>query len=151
MSDLSNFEHFNLKDVDPTFKPVDPKVYSFRVNRFEYKIIVPGKGARAGQETPLVNVGLTIINDDTYSGRRLQDAFWVLNPFDQKKLRKLADAVGLMQEPDEPFEEYCKRFSSQNPPVEFKTYVGLKDIGKNEKDETVYDNKIAWNQVLPIA
>ena|ERR1700722_17350939 len=147
-----SFEHFNLNEVDPTFKPIDPKIYGLRVNKFEYKIVQPKSGKRVGEDTPLVNANFTVINDDTFSGRRLRHTFWMLNPYDQKAVRRLAENTGLMQEADEPFEEYCKRFASQNPPVEFRTYVGLKELpGKNEKGESQYDNEIKWNQVFPIA
>lgn len=155
----NNFEYFNINDVDPTFQAIEKGVYGFRVGKMEYKIIAIKNGKNAGQEVPVINGNFTVINSDTYSGRRLRHTFWVSNPYDQKALRRLADAVGVMQEPGEPLKDYIDRLSTTQPPLEFRTFADTKPVVDRATGEMVMDakgnpqldNEMKWNQVLPIA
>jgi hypothetical protein len=146
-----NFEYFNLNDIDPTFHAIETGIYGFRVNKMEYKTVVPKSGKNQGVEVPLIQGNFTVINHDQFSGRRLRHTFWLTNTFDQKSLRRLMDATGILQEPGEPLSAYVERFSAAEPPAEFKTYVVK--VTKEEDPLTGKpgeDNEMKWNNVQPI-
>ena len=144
---MAEFEYFNLNDVDPTFHPIPKGVYAYRVAKLEYRTVTPKSGKNAGVEVPIVSGSFSVINHDEFSGRRIRHTFWITNPYDQKSLRRFADAIGIMQEPGEPLQAYIERLNSQNPALEFRTFTDVKP----GQDGGEGDNEMKWNQVLPIA
>ena len=150
-NEVFDYEHFNLNEIDPEFHPVEKGLYSLRVSKLAFKTVVPKAGKRVDMETPLVQASFAIINHDQFSGRRVNQTFWMLNPFDQKALKRLQNAVGIPQEQGESFKDYIERLSAVTPAPEFRAYVDTVAKGVDEATgKPQEDNVIKWNNVLPI-
>ena len=146
-----DFTHWNVMDIDPAFETVGQGVKAFRLAKLEYKTIVPKSGKNQGVEVPIVSGRFIVINDDTFSGRRLNHTFWLDNTYDQKGLRRLVDAIGVPQTPGESIEDFCKRVSSLEPAPEFKTFLAEVEKGVDEvTGKPIKDNQMKWNQVSPV-
>lgn len=64
-----------------------------------------------------------MVDNDTYSGRRLWHTFYLSNGFDQKALRKVADATAVTQAPGETFEQWCSAVTSSQPEIKVKINI----------------------------
>ena len=67
-----DFTHWNVMDIDPAFETVGQGVKAFRLAKLEYKTIVPKSGKNQGVEVPIVSGRFIVINDNTFSGRRIE-------------------------------------------------------------------------------
>jgi hypothetical protein len=115
MSDT--FQYFNVMDVDPTFKPIEPGAYTLQLAKIGAQVKTPQSGKMAGQETLMINATFIVVDDPTYSGRRLFNTFWIHNPFDQKILRKIADRTGVTQAPGESLTDWLAKLTQIQPRI----------------------------------
>lgn len=143
----SEFEYFNIMDVDPSAKPIEKGVYKLRLTKVESTVIVPAKGKNAGQETTVVKGAFTVIDDDRYSGRKLWNDFWLSNTFAQKQLRKLADATGITQDAGEALAGWLGRLTEFQP--EFKVFVEVESYTDRE-GKVGEKNVINFFQASPV-
>jgi hypothetical protein len=140
----SEFDYFQLSEVDPTFKPLEVGPRTLQLLKLEPKIIEPKKGKHQGEKVLVLNGSFLVINDETYSGRRLYNTFWLTNSFDQKSLRRLSDGVGIPQEPGEGIKDWAVRMSQSQPT--FKVFVDQK-IDGNDGSTNTYKNEIKWANI----
>ncbi len=141
------FEHINIMDIDPTFKPVDEGFYTLQVNKLTPKTITPSKGKNQGKAVLVLNGSFTIVNSDSFSGRKIWKSFWASNQVDLKDLRRLADATGVTQDPGQSLSEYAQTFETLNPPAEFKIFLGTE---ADYRDPTQQVNVMKFNQAQPV-
>jgi heat shock protein HspQ len=120
---MADHEYFNIMDVDPNFSPIEEGVYKLRINKMTLKEFP--KKDNSGESWRVVNGDFTVVDDATFSGRRLFPTFWLTNSFDLKSLRKIADRTGVTQEPTENFEAWLGKLTSIQP--EFRSKIEVVD------------------------
>lgn len=141
------FEHINIMEIDPTFKPIDEAFYNLQVNKLTPKVITPKAGKNANKAVLVLNGSFTVVGDENFSGRKLWKSFWASNPVDLKDLRRMADATGVTQSPDQTLSEYAGVFATLNPPAEFRVFVGQE---KDYRDPEQTVNIIKFAQAQPV-
>ena len=146
-SAVAEFDHINLSEIDPTFKPIDVGYYTLQVNALTPKVITPKAGKNAGKSVLALNGSFTVVGDPNFAGRKLWKFFWTSNPVDVKDLRKLQDVTGVTQEAGETLSDWAARFADLNPPAEFKVFVGQEP---DYRDPSVQVSVIKMNQAQPV-
>jgi len=141
------FEHINIMEIDPTFKPINEGFYTLQVNKLTPKTITPSKGKNQGKAVLVLNGSFTVVGDDAFSGRKIWKSFWASNPVDLKDLRRLADATGVTQDAGQTLSEYAQTFETLNPPAEFKVFLATQ---ADYRDPTQMVNEIKFNQAQPV-
>jgi hypothetical protein len=144
----AEFDHINIMDIDPTFKPIDPGFYTLQVNKITPKVTEPKSGKNVGKSLLMLNGSFTVVNHENFAGRKLWKTFWTNNPVDLKDLRRLADATGVTQSPDQTLSEYVKTFEELAPPAEFNIFIGVE---ADYRDPNTMVNSLKFNQAQPVA
>lgn len=143
MTEGYEFEHIQLQDIDPTFKPVDAGMYTLQVNSIKGRQVEIKNGKNAGKTATVLKGSFTIVGDPNFSGRKLWHDFWSTNRTSLVELRKVMDATGVEQQQGETLSEYGTRFGELNPPAEFKVYVAVEP---DYRDASVNVNVIKFRQ-----
>lgn len=149
---LATFEHLNLSDVDPTFKPIPKAMRVLEISRFAPRKITVKKetSQNFGKEMCLIDGRFRVVDDPEYSGRSLPYTFWLNNTYDQKALRRLADGIGVMQEAGEPLDSWAQRVAQLSPPAKFKLFVDEVEEAPSDGEKAIPVNKLRWNNVVPV-
>ena len=151
----SAFEHVNLNEIDPTFKPVPKGMRTLEIAKFSPRTIVVKKetSKKFGQTLALVDARFRIVNDPDFSGRSLSYTFWLDNQYDLKALRRLSDGIGTPQEAGEPLDVWVTRVGELAPPAQFKLFVDEVEDPASVDETTgksIPVNKLKWNNVVAI-
>lgn len=123
------FEHINLNQIDPGFKPVPENVYNLEVNSIKpsyVKVTKPGSKYE-GQTVLVLKGSFTIVDDAEYSGRKLWSDFWATNNYNLIELKKLSEATGVIQGEGQTLPEFVEQFATMNPPAKFQCFVTKED------------------------
>jgi len=153
---VEQYDHINIMEIDPSFKPISEGFYTFQINKAQGSIVTPKAGKNAGNELLVLKFSLTLVGDDQYSGRKFWPSFWANNPVDLRNLRKLAEATAVTQTSGQTLTEYTSGFELLDPPAEFKCLLDppaefkcLVQIGKNYKTGEP-ENVFVWNTTQPV-
>lgn len=112
MSEL-NFDHVNLKEVDPNASNVPDGPYTFQVAGVYPKTYpVKKEGIPTGETGNYVSVRFAIINDERYTGRSTFETFFP-NKGSAKMFRKIMDATGIPQADGQSIEEWLRTLQTQ--------------------------------------
>lgn len=119
------YEHLNLNEIDDSRKAVEEGVYTLEVNSITPKWIeVKKAGSQFEGQTVLVLKGsYTIVDDPTYSGRKLWNDFFTPTKIQQVFLKKQMQATGVIQEAGQSLIDYVAQFATLNPPARFQVQV----------------------------
>lgn len=119
------FTHLNLNEVDDSIKPIEPGVYTLEINKLEpvYRTISKPDSPFCGQSVLVLKGSYTIVDDESYSGRKLWHDFWTPFKGAQIGLKRQMNATGVVQTDGESLEEYAKQFATLNPPARFQAPV----------------------------
>lgn len=124
---FEGFEYLDLNTVDPT-NSVPQAVYTLKVGGAEMLPHTNGANSKTpGKETTKIVLKFTI-TDGELAGRRLSQTIWE-SSFGAVQLRKLADAVGVAQEPGEALASWLNRLVDIAP--DFKALVKKDDRGND--------------------
>lgn len=111
-----SFDYISLKDVDPNDKAFPDKA------AFRLQIVKAGiaKGvSQAGNSYTRLDFQFSVVGDATYGGRRVFMSFFApVKETQLKGLRRMADAVGMLQGDQEPFSAWCERLAATRPEFE---------------------------------
>lgn len=148
-----DFENLNLNDVDPTFKPIDEGPYILKLMSLLWK---ESKGTKETNKDVVyvsINGKFAVDNHPKFSGRKLYHNFFLGNSFEQKALRRIADATGVSQNPGETLKDWAARISTTNPSfkvavkvqqaIDFTTKEGRVDVD----GAPILENKIDFRNV----
>lgn len=139
-----DFMNARLEDFDGS-KPLPEDIYTFVISKVEPRTYTKKKGPDAGQEGSYLSITLSVVNHDTFSGRRLYEPFFP-NSGSLKILSLLSQTLGVPQEPGEAVDDWLVRISQSTPPLPFNMPVGVKqgnfktDANGNYLDE----NTVNW-------
>jgi len=149
------FEYVDLNEVDPSFKPIPPSIYTLRVLKAERKAFTYKTGDKAGTEGSYVKFQLAITDDPSYSGRRLFPALFS-NARAFRGLRKLMDATGIQQEPGTTLDVWLAALTEAQPTYKQKVKYAAKYNKETKQEEVVLndkgepaDNDVDWNEIQP--
>lgn len=115
--DVQSFRHIHLDQVDPSFQPIDENYYNLRITSAELKEFTYKNGEKAGQTDERINLGLTVVNDPKFSGRRLYESLFP-NGFSFRVMRRIQDATGIPQNGET--ESWLKELAAIGPVVKLK-------------------------------
>lgn len=151
---MNGFTYVNLNEIDPTFDVLPEDLYTLKIikgelMKFLYK---PNnkRGVPEGTEGNFVKFTLAVTNHDKFAGRRVFPTLFP-NAWSLKVLRRLADKIGIPQEPEEPLDGWLARLSELQP--EFKSKV---EFSKDREGKVVLnefgkpaENAVDWRTILP--
>lgn len=139
-----DFMNARLEDFDNS-KPIPQDIYTFVISKVEPRTYTKKKGPDAGQEATYLSVVLTVVNHDSFSGRRLYEAFFP-NAGSLKILGLLAKTLGVPQEEGENVEDWLVRISQSTPPLPFNVPVEVQQGNyKTDADGNFLDeNVVKW-------
>lgn len=145
------FDHINLNDVDDSRKPLAEGVYTLEINKLDpvYKKVTNPSSEYVGQDILVLRGSYTIVEDPTYSGRKLWQDFWTAFKAAQVNLKKQQNATGIIQQEGQTLSDYASQFATLSPPARFQVLVKLT---KDRRDPTGPDvNEISWFTAKPAA
>ena len=141
----NTFDYVFLGDVDPNFTPVPDGAYNLRVVKSGLAEITYRRGKKAGQVGQAIKMTFAVTDDPDYSGRRIFETLFP-GDFALRSLRRLMDATGVQQQPDEALAEWLPRLAVEA--ATFRVPVSSKD-GTDASGNPTKNNVIAWNSVSP--
>lgn len=144
--DVMEFDHINIMEIDPTIKPIDQGFYTLQVNKLTPKTVTPAKGKNQGKACLILSGSFTLVNDANFAGRKFWKTFWTTNPVDLKDLRRLADATGVTQTPDQTLSDYANGFEVLDPPAELKIFIAEEADYRTQEPVNV----LKFNQAQPV-
>ncbi len=118
------FEHVNLNTVDPSTSAIAEGTYNLEVAKAGIVDFVYKKGKNIGQEGQRLEFTFVVTDSPTSSGRRVFQSLFAGNGTN-KQLRKIMDATGIPQEPDQPLSEWLTELATQR--AKFSCPVGMVD------------------------
>jgi hypothetical protein len=123
------FEHINLNQIDPGYKPIDENVYNYEVQSLKptYVKINKPTSPYAGQEVLVLKGSFTVVDDDNFSGKKVWYDFWTTNKYNLIELRKLKDATGVEQLDNQSLVEWANSFATLNPSAKFQCFTTKED------------------------
>jgi hypothetical protein len=140
---------FNLNEVSDSFEGIDTGVYILEITKMTYKIITPKSGPNAGKATPIIQCGLMVADDPSFSGRRLEKNFYLdqgPTGLDAKQLKRVMTVTGVTHPPGMPLAEWAGQFEGLIPPARFRVPVE-KIASKKEPGST--ENRILLLRAEP--
>lgn len=98
---MTDFDYLNLADINPEIAPVPEGSYNFRVVKAEKSSYTakkddPKTGVVAGDEMPLIQLRLAVMDDPEYTGRIMFESLFP-NSETFRCLRLIQDASGVIQ------------------------------------------------------
>lgn len=148
---METFDYVQLSEVDPSQQVLPPDVYTLKILKANLK---SGIGKESGNPYQLTNLAMAVTNHPDFAGRRLYESFFP-SDFSKKALRRIMDATGIQQEPNQTFAEWLEALTAAQP--EFRVKVNLVEDrdragnarSTNAKGECATINKIVWFEVHP--
>ena len=117
---IDQFRYQHLSEIDPSFTPIDTGFYTFKVVSSKYNTGVISRGKNAGNPYSSLNLGLAVVNDPKFTGRRIWPSFFLSNNFDLKQLRLIQDATGVQQDPTGDLKTWGESLASVGPTLKLK-------------------------------
>lgn len=148
------YEHINLNEVDDSRKPVPANVYTFEVNKLDpvYKKVQNPTSEFFGQDQLVLKGSFTIVDDPSYSGRKVWEDFRPAYKFALVNLKKLMTGTGVIQADGESLVDYAAQFALLNPPARFQALlrceVDKRDLGTPDAQPR---NSVNWFTCKPSA
>ncbi len=120
-----SFDHIRLDEIDDSRKSLAGNVYTLEVNKLEpvYKEVKNPTSEYFGQNILVMRGSFTVVEDSTYSGRKLWQDFWTAFKVPLIFLKKLSAATGVAQAENETLSDWANQFSALNPPARFQVQV----------------------------
>jgi len=115
-----DFDYVDLNEVDPNQTKIPENAYTLKVLNAE---LINGISKKSGEPYKRVDFTFAIVDDETFSGRRLWDSLFQ-NESSLKRLRRLMDATGVQQTPGTTLSEWLKELTLYQP--SFKAEVTLR-------------------------
>jgi hypothetical protein len=117
---IDQFRYQHLAEIDPSFTPIDTGFYNLKVVSAAYKTGVISRGKNAGNPYASLNLGLAVVNDPKFTGRRLWPSFFLSNNFDMKQLRLIMDNTGVQQNEAGDLKEWGESLAKVGPVLKLK-------------------------------